>query len=286
MGALLSDIGLIYAALVWGSTFVMVKQAIAGVHPLLLVGYRFLLAAGMLWLISIVVRRSNRRPKDLVPGAIVGFVLWLVYVPQTIGLAYTTAANSAFITGLFVVFVPLFGRIFFDTRPTPKDLLSVLLAVAGLYVLTGKLQAMNTGDLLTLITAAAYALHVLLTDRYVRDGVDPIALCIQQFVVTAVLSILLGYVLGAPLEVRSNEALGAIVFLAVFPTVSAFLIQAYAQRYTTAIKVALIFSLEPVFAAIFAWTWGGEPFQLHSAVGGLLIVGGMVVSALPARREL
>ena len=102
-----------------------------------------------------------------------------------------------------------------------------------------------------------------------------------QFAVTGILSVAVAIGSDVSLAVRSSHAFWAIVFLAVFPTVSAFLIQALAQRHTSPIKVALIFSLEPVVAALFAWTWGGEAFLMQSAAGGGLIVSGMILSALP-----
>lgn len=280
---LISELGLVYAAAVWGSTFVLVKQATADVDPIVLVGYRSLLAAALmaLW-VALLPRGEKVAAADQTrAGLFAGAALAIMYIPQTIGLAFTSASNSAFITGLFVVFVPLFGRLFFRLRPAMKDLVAVVLAVLGLGILTGGVHNVNRGDLMTLVTAAAYGLHVLLTDRFVKRGIESFRLCRDQFAVTGALSLLLALALGLPLEVRTASAGYAIAFLAVFPTVTAFLIQTVAQKHTAPVRVALIFSLEPVFAALFAWTWGGEPFLWHSALGGLLIVSAMVVSALP-----
>jgi drug/metabolite transporter (DMT)-like permease len=279
---LLADIGLVYAAAVWGSTFVLVKRTLADVHPLMLVAWRFLSAAALLKLLLSLRLRPCRLSSGR--GTLLGIVLWLIYVPQTLGLQFISASNSAFITGLFIVFVPFFGKVFFNINPRRKELLAVLIGVAGLFVLTGGLRGLNAGDGLTLLGSICYALHVLLTDRYMKAGEDPYELCVQQFLFVGLLSVLFGLCFGLPLAVRSRSAAGAIVFLAVFPTASAFVVQNLAQQHTAPVRAALLFTLEPVFAALFAWTVGGEPFTFHSAAGGALIVAAMMVSAVPDRR--
>ena len=276
---LLTDLGLIYSAAVWGSTFILVKQTIADVHPLLLVSYRFLIAAVVLWLFLFL----KKLPRQIFSreGLVLSLIIGAVYIPQTIGLGYTQAANSGFITGLFIIFVPFFGHFFFSLKIIRRDYVAVGLGIAGLYFLTGGLKEINLGDQLTLITAAAYALHVLFTDRYIRGGCDPNSICLQQFMLTGVFSLVGALCFNLPLEVASRGAGWAILFLAIFPTLTAFAIQSYAQRYTNPVKVSLIFSLEPVFAALFAWTSGAEHPSSQSVIGGALIVCGMLAAALP-----
>ncbi len=274
-----ADIGLLYAAAIWGATFFMVKGVLDHVSPLGLLGYRFVLSAILILPILVF---SGRNPfKGWRSGVSLGFFLWLIYVPQTVGLQYTTASNSGFITGLFIVFVPILGLLLFRQIPGPMKLISVALAVCGLWVLTGGINGMNKGDALTLLAAFGYAVHILLADRYMKEGMDPVILSFQQFLLVGLLSFIGGGILGVPLTCNWQAAWITIVFLAVFPTVSAFLIQLVAQRFTTPIKVALIFSMEPVFAAVFAWTLGGEGFAWTRAAGGLLIVTAMILSELP-----
>ena len=276
---MLSDAGLLYAAAVWGATFFMVKDVLNHVTPLGLLGYRFLIAALIMLLLLLLLRRN---PFDQWKrGLILGFFLWTIYVPQTIGLKFTTASNSGFITGLFIVFVPLFAFLFLKKRPSPMKLVSVALAVSGLWVLTGGLHDANFGDFLTLFAAMGYAVHILVADRFMKDGADPFALNFQQMLVVGLLSLAVGLFSGTSLSCDCRVALGVIVFLAVFPTVSAFIIQLVAQRNTSPVKVAIIFSMEPVFAALFAWTYGNELIVPHRAMGGLLIVAAMVLSELP-----
>ena len=129
-----------------------------------------------------------------------------------------------------------------------------------------------------MISAATYAGHLLVTDVYVKADADPVLLAFHQFWMTGVVCTALAAARGSPMTVASPSIAGVVVFLAVFPTLSGFFIQMIAQKRVSPVKVALIFSLEPVFAAIFAWTIGGEPFGAASALGGGLIVAAMVVS--------
>lgn len=276
---LLSDIGLVYAAAVWGSTFFLVKDSLNFINPVTLVGYRFLLAALILGGVLAALKKNIF--SHFKEGFILGIFIWLLYIPQTVGLLYTTAANSGFITGLFVAFVPLLSFILFRRVPSIARIIAVLLSVVGLYLLTGGLKTLNIGDLLTLITAMAYAFHILVAGVYLNRKIDPYIVTFQQFLIAGVLSIISALIFGQSLSVQTAGSLWVIIFLAVFPTLIAFAIQMIAQQYTAPVKVAIIFALEPVFAAIFAWTLGGETFKLVNAVGGLFIVSAMIVSELP-----
>lgn len=278
----LANAGLIYAAAIWGSTFFIVKNSLDYIDPVILVGYRFLLAAAVLgvWLIH----KRKKLFADIVPGLILGFLLWVLYVPQTVGLGFTTASNSAFITGLFVLFVPIFSLLLFGKRPRLRDLLAIVVSLGGLWFLTGGLVNANKGDMLTLITAIVYAVHILYVDKYRKRGVDPYVIAFQQFLFVGLASVVVGSVLQLPFGIGSTTTIWVVVFLALFPTFSAFVIQMVAQRIVNPVRVSLIFALEPVFAALFAWTVGGEIFAPGRAVGGLLIVAAMVVSAIPENR--
>ncbi len=127
---LLAETGLLYAAAIWGATFFIVKDVISAVDPVVLVGYRFLIA-GFLLAIYLLLRRESLL-KGLRDGIILGIILWLLYVPQTIGLKYTSAANSGFITGLFVVFVPLLAYFLFRKSPSRWEYLAIALSLVGL----------------------------------------------------------------------------------------------------------------------------------------------------------
>jgi drug/metabolite transporter (DMT)-like permease len=275
---LFSELGLFYSAAVWGSTFFIVKGVLEYVHPVILVGYRFVVAA--LLMAGICALTGKALFKNFKKGFILGVFIWLLYIPQTIGLGLTTASNSGFITGLFVAFVPLFSFLIFKRIPTFVGIIASLTSLSGLWILTGGLTDINTGDLLTLIAAMTYAIHILFVDKYLQEGHDPYTLCFQQFLVVGLLSLLTGAVLNLPFSFGSTKAAWIILFLAVFPTFSAFLIQIVAQKTTTPLRVSLIFAFEPAFAALFAWTLGGETAIFHRALGGLLIFLAMIISGL------
>lgn len=276
--ALLADAGLFYAAAIWGATFVLVKAALAGIDPVVMVGYRFLIAGGVL---LIYVLASKRRFFDGIGRSLfLAGLLWLLYIPQTLGLKYTTASNSGFITGLFVAFVPLFLRLIFKRKPSLMEVVASAVALVGLWILTGGLVDINVGDMLTLLTAMAYALHLLYSDKYMKAGIDPYLISCQQFLLLGVMALLTALVFRLPFQVKGMEVGGIVVFLALFPTLSAFVIQMVAQKLTSPLRVSLIFAFEPVFAALFAWTWGKEPFILHRALGGLFIFVALILSGL------
>jgi drug/metabolite transporter (DMT)-like permease len=276
---ILADIGLFYAAAIWGSTFFVVKSALAGIDPVILVGYRFLLAGLILLVVLKIAGKSLLT--HLRQAALVGILLWALYIPQTIGLKHTTAANSGFITGLFVAFVPLFLATIFRRRPTIMEITASAVSLLGLWTLTGGLSDINLGDMLTLITAMTYALHLLFSDKYMKAGIDPLVISCQQFIMVGILSIVTALIFDLPFGIRTASAGWIVVFLALFPTLSAFVIQMLAQKIRTPVRVTLIFALEPVFAGLFAWTLGGENFITHRAIGGLLIFFALVISGLP-----
>lgn len=279
---LLAETGLLLTAAVWGSTFFIVKDGLQFINPITLVAYRFFFASVILG-IYLIVKKKNIFV-NLRQGLALGFLLWLLYVPQTIGLVYTSASNSGFITGLFVVFVPIFAFLIFRRIPSLIRAFAVLIAVLGLWFLTGGIAGINKGDLLTLITAVAYALHLLMADNFLKNKADPLVLAAQQFFFVGILSFIAAFITKASFSIASTNILWLIIFLTFFPTLAANVMQLVGQKIVAPVKVALIFTMEPVFAALFAWTLGGEQFIPGRAFGGLLIFLAMILSELPIER--
>jgi drug/metabolite transporter (DMT)-like permease len=275
---LLSEIGLFYSAAIWGATFFIVKQVLETTNPVVLVGYRFLIAAILLGGFCLLTRRHLLN--NVNHGFFAGLILWLLYISQTIGLGITTASNSGFITGLFVAFVPIFSLTLFRRTPKTMDVIASIISIFGLWLLTGSLTDFNIGDLFTLVAAATYALHILILDKYVKGGDDPFILSFQQFFLVGAMSLLIGGIFSLDFSISDVNVTGTIFFLAMLPTLSAFVIQVMAQKITTPLRVSLILALEPVFAGAFAWTLGSEPIVVHRAVGGLFIVLGMISSGI------
>lgn len=275
---LLCDLALFYCSAIWGSTFFIVKDTLSMLHPVSMVAYRFLLAALLLLPFAIAKRGLFKYLRE---SFILTIFLVLLYVSQTWGLKYTTASNSGFITGLFVVFVPLFSALLFKKPVSKTHWFSSAMAVAGLWVLTGGIKGFNLGDGLTLIAAATYALHVLFMDSYAKARLDITVLTFQQFWMTGAICLAAALGWGFPLGAAEvPRALGVLTFLAVFPTLSGFYMQMWAQQFVPPVRAALIFALEPVFAAVFAWTLGGEKITASGALGGGIIVSALVFSEL------
>ena len=274
----LSELGLFYSAAIWGSTFFIVKDVIEFVNPVTLVGYRFILAALLAGLFCIVTKKSLI--KNFFHGSLLGFLLWLVYIAQTIGLSFTTASNSGFITGLFIIFVPLFTFIFFRKKPSKLDIIAISLSLIGLWILTGGLTDINVGDLLTIITAIAYAIHIILVDKYLREGDSAFVLGFQQFLISGIISMVISVNYGFKFSSLNSITLLTILFLAFLPTFSAFIIQNLAQKIVKPLRVSIILAFEPLFAGLFAWTLGNELIIFHRLLGGLFIVFGLIASGM------
>lgn len=280
---IIADTGLFYAATIWGATFYIVKDALSGIDPIILVAYRFLLAGAIM--LAVVLATGRPVLKHVGTGIGLAIVLWLLYATQTVGLKYTTASNSGFITGLFVIFVPIFMRTLFRRKPSVMEWAASGVALIGLWILTGGLSDVNTGDLLTLAAAVTYALHVLLSDKYMKAGVDPLVISCQQFLIVGFLSLIAGVLFDLDFQVHTAAAAWTTIFLALFPTISAFVIQMWAQKTVSPVRVSLIFAFEPVFAGVFAWTLGGEPFVSHRALGGLFVFAALIISGLPTPKR-
>jgi drug/metabolite transporter (DMT)-like permease len=280
----LADIGLLYAAAIWGATFFLVKGALAEIDPVILVGYRFF-TAGLVLLVYLIIKKKNVLV-DLKQGIFMAILLWFLYIPQTIGLKYTTASNSGFITGLFVAFIPIFLKLIIKRNPTLMEVVASIVSLIGLWILTGGMVDINSGDILTLIAAMTYALHVLYADKFLKAGLDPLIFSAQQFLLVGLFSLITGLIFNLPFAVGSTDTILVLLFLILFPTLSAFIIQMLAQKIVAPVRVSLIFALEPVFAALFAWTLGGELFIFHRAAGGLLIFLALIISGLPIPKKI
>lgn len=278
----LADLGLVYASAIWGSTFILVKDSLAHIDALTMVAYRFLLAALLGGLL--LLRQKKPLFRNMRQGLALGVVLALLYIPQTIGLKFTSASNSAFITGLFVAFVPVLSILVLREPARPAQWIAVVLSLAGLWLLTGGLAEINLGDLITISAAFTYALHIILADRFITAKFDLYRLVFQQFFSVGVFSLAAALLLGRSLTVATPQTGWVVVFLALFPTFSAFLIQIKAQEFTSPVRVSLIFATEPVFAGVFAWTLGGELFIPLRGLGGLLIFLAIVVSTVQPKK--
>jgi drug/metabolite transporter (DMT)-like permease len=274
-----ADAVLVVTTAVWGASFVVVKDAVALADPITFLALRFALGA----LALTVVARGALADRTLWrSGAVLGVLLFLGFVAQTAGLQLTTPSRSGFLTGLSVLLVPFVSLLLFRRWPSPPVLLGVVLAAAGLWFLTGGLTGSTEqtarGDLLTIGCAVAFAFHIVLLEPAAKRF-PPVPLVASQLWTVAFLS-----VVALPFVPRHLEATsgfwGAVAFAGLLSSAGCILAQTWAQARTTAVRAALIFALEPVFAAAYSVAVGRERLGRRELVGGSLIVLGIVAAEL------
>ena len=282
--AYVSEIALLGVGLIWGSTFPVVKIGLASTGALWFNAYRFLLAAALAALILVV--RWRTLSKDLWRYALLlGSLLAVGYTAQTVGLAYTTSGKAGFITGLFVVFVPLLGALAFRRRPSNAALFAVFIAVVGLALLSlNDNLTFNPGDPIVLICAVAYAVHILIVDK-VTTIFDTVDLTMAQVVVAGIEMGILAYLFEPQLPQPNSYTLIALFITAVLATIVAFFVQIYAQKHIGPTRTALILLSEPVFAAVFGYLLLQEVLSLRRLAGAALILAGMVIAELYGREK-
>ncbi len=269
---------LVGITVVWGTTFVVVKGSLETIPVPLLLALRFSLAAACFAFV-----RFDRRA--LVPALWLGLLAFAGFATQTLGLSITTASRSAFITGFAVVLTPLVAAIWFRQRVAPRVYLASVVALAGLALLTlrGGGEGINSGDLWTLLTALAYALYIVYLGQ-VAGRANVAALAGMQHLPMAALAWLWAAPqLGALAYVPLTTYL-AIAYLALVATALVAWLQTAAQRVVPAPLAAIIFVLEPVFAALFAWWVVGEMLGPGGWAGGALVIVAMLVAELRLRR--
>jgi drug/metabolite transporter (DMT)-like permease len=286
----LADGSLLFVAFIWGATFVIVQKAIHFLPPHLFNGTRFLLAA--LLLMFFIKKKSimSFSFDILKSGIFLGFFLFLGYAFQTIGLLYTTSSKAGFITGLSVMIVPLLSIWILKDQPRTKVFLGAFIGTIGLYFLTvGDMISMNIGDLLVLFCAFAFALHIIFTSKFSGKH-DAIALTIVQLATVSLLSYLSSMLFERTSitseSIFNRDVIIALTITSIFATAVAFLIQTKFQQFTTAARVALIFAMEPVFAALTAFIVLHESLSGNGLLGCLFIFIAMVVTELPDIKQL
>lgn len=264
----MAQLALMLTTLVWGATFPATKAALEQLPPFSFLVLRFLLGSVLVLGILLALGRRLQLDRGMLRMSVIASVfLFLGYTTQTVGLRYTTASNSAFITALYVIFVPLFLR-----RFGLRIWGSAGLALAGLWLLVNPTGSLNQGDLLNLACAAAFGAHIACLERYTRQG-DAVSLFVWQLVlVTAVM--IPAMVIESPQAASFAPTVVLVVTLMITGVLAtgAFAIQVWVQQVVPAQRVALIFSLEPLFAAWLSWYFLGEHLDPRGWLGSGLIL--------------
>jgi drug/metabolite transporter (DMT)-like permease len=278
---------LLVVTVVWGTTFFIVKDTVEEVDPYQLVFVRTTLAALPLfgWLL-LRQRRELLRWTNIRAGAILGALMAVMYTSQSIGLQFTSGGHSAFITGIAVVLVPLVMYLFYQYKLNWQHLGALAVVGIGLFLLSYDTQtSVNRGDLITLLTALSAALHITQIGRMVRKH-DLVALVAWQFLFAAVFNLGI-YLVRSPFQFQfSVSSLQALVYLGFVGTLFCYGASSWAQKYVGPVTAALIFSLEPVFAAGFSYWFSGEVLTAKELGGSALILTGILLYELPVRQYL
>jgi drug/metabolite transporter (DMT)-like permease len=269
-------LALLLTTFIWGATFPATKAVLEQIPPFSFLFLRFLLGALLVGAGYLFWRlRLHREPAVLRASAIATCWLFLGYVLQTVGLNYTTASNSAFITALYVVIVPLILR-----RFERRVWLATGIATVGLWLLVKPSASGNLGDVLTLGCALAFAAHIACLERFTRE-VDPPSLFAWQMMASVVLLFPTMLIEQAPAQAFAPTAL-LLVGLGVTGGLAtgAFAVQMWVQRIVPAQQVALIFASEPAYAAWLSWYLLGETLDTQGWVGSVLILLAVVVGSI------
>lgn len=278
-----AEAALVWNTIVWGSTFVLVKNALAGISPIFFLALRFSLGTALLLILFRGLGKGPYTARSIAIGVLTGTFLFAGYLFQTWGLRLTSAPKSAFLTGLNTVMVPLLAAIVYKIKPQRSEVLGVLVATGGLALMT--LQgvsgsgSINRGDLLTVACALAFAAHIVTLGHF-AEQVSFELLSVMQIGVAAVWSLaLFGWAEQPRCQWRPGVVY-AILITGILATAMAFTVQAWAQQYTTSTRTALIYMLEPVFAVITSYLIAGEGLSARAVAGAGMILGGVLLVEL------
>lgn len=281
-----ADVAILGVAFIWGISFVIVKRALSDISVLLYLSVRFTLAAAVM---AFIYRRqiaAGFSRQQWIAGLATGALLMGGYILQTAGLVYTTPAKSAFLTGLYIVLVPIFSSLVLKSTPGLFEVLGVAAAVLGMYLMSvnAGVFRITLGDSLTIACAVVYAFHIM-TLGYFAPRTGYVSISLLQ-VSTAALVAWIAYGTWAlSTNVRAIErwtppVLTAIVVGGLLCTAVAFTVQSWAQQFTTATRAALLMSLELVFAWLASYVFEGEVLSMRSGAGAILIMAGILLVEL------
>jgi drug/metabolite transporter (DMT)-like permease len=275
---------LILVTAIWGVTFVQVKDAIE-LYPLFaFLAVRFAIASAALAPFAAGRARSLGR-RGAGAGAVLGLLLAAGYTFQTAGLQRTTVSSTGFITGLYVVFTPLFAFALFRIRAGRAVWAGVALSTVGLALLSGVEAGSTAGDALVLAGSAVYSLQIALMERY-APRYDPLAFTFVEMLAAFAGFGAIAVALGDVEVPRGWTVWGALLVTGVFASALGFLVQTWAQRRTSATRTALAFAMEPVWTALFGFWLAGDRLGAAGWTGAALIMGGIVVAEPAAARAL
>lgn len=290
-----SSIGLLAAAAIWGYAFVIVKDSLNYVGAIWMLAFRFTIAAVCMAIVFCKKFKLMNKSYWL-HGAILGALLFGAYAFQTIGCDYTTAGKNAFITTIYVILVPLIGWPLNKKRPSWFVFVAAILSVTGIGLLAlknenGSLLSINLGDALTLVCGVFYAVHILFVEKF-DEKESPILLTVLQFVFAAVFSWIAAPLMDglSPFKTGSlpvdaveharviRQIVISMLYLGIFSTMIAFMLQNVCLKYVPSALASLFLSMESVFGVFFSALLLGEQMTARMIVGCVLIFGAIMLA--------
>lgn len=273
----IGEILLVLTAIIWGSGFVASAVALEHYTPYQILAGRFLIGAVILSLIFF--KKLNKLKKStLIKGAVLGIFLYIAFALQTVGLQFTTPSKNAFLTAVNVVIVPFIGFLLYKRKIDMYELTGAILAIVGIAVLSLKLSTnVNVGDLLTLGCAVGFAFHIFYTAKFVKTE-DPVVLTIVQMVTAAVIGCIVVLFRGETSFSMETEGMMNLLYLGIFSTTIAFLMQTVAQKYISETKAAIILATESFWGMVFSVIILSEIMTSRMVIGALLILLAILIS--------
>jgi drug/metabolite transporter (DMT)-like permease len=280
---LLATAALLGVTAVWGSTFFLIHDLLTRVPTLDFLAVRFAIAS--VTLVALAPRALGRlTAESRRQAAVLGCLYGVAQILQTAGLARTPASVSGFITGMYVVATPIFAALILRSRIGRSTWVAVLLAMAGLGVLTLNGFSIGYGEGLIFVAAMIYALHIVGLGAWSEPG-QALGMSIVQLMVITVICLVCTAPNGMVLPDRLGDWL-SVVYMAVVAGAAAMIGQTWAQAHLPPARAAIIMSMEPVFAALFAVLFGGESATIRMLVGGVMVLAAMLIVELAPRRRV
>ena len=277
-----ADLMLLLVTLGWGFSYYLADLSLEDMGPFTLNAHRFLIAFSVAG-IAAFPKLKGVSKMTLKYSVLLGVVLVFVFIGATFGVKYTTLSNAGFLCGLSIIFTPVLSSIVYRKIPDKKVILVVTMSFIGigLLTLTDNLSinyANLKGDLLSIMCGFLYAVDLLITEKAVtHEEVNPFQLGVFQIGITGLLNLILSFIFEVPHFPSEPGIWASVLFLSIFCTGAAFIIQAIAQRYTCASHVCVIFSLETVFAGFVAFIFAGEVLSIKSYIGAALLISSIFI---------
>ena len=272
---------LVLATMIWGGTFLVVKDTVKLSGPFIYLGLCY--AVGTLTLALVFRKRLRHITRaELFAGMLIGIFLFAGYALQTTGLQFTQVSKAGFLTGLYVPLVPLFSFLLLRQRPTLGAMIGVVLSLLGLVLLSVNTHfnlALGRGELLLLGCSVAFAIHIICVGRFAPRA-DAINLAIVQLALTSALSFLMMPLTGEAFVMPPLIVWGSVLFMGIVDIAFCLLIMNVVQQYVTSNRATLVYALEPMWAALFGFLLAGETLSLPAWIGCAFILAGMLVGGL------